>query len=72
VLIEIKKQSGACANEIIPSINRSFVYKAKEAGYVRIKYSPNLKCYRNTNKKYMFCNGIADISQFYPPIHVKT
>ena len=27
---------GACANEIIPSINRSFVYKAKEGGYVRI------------------------------------
>jgi hypothetical protein len=22
--------TGACANEIIPSINRSFVYKAKE------------------------------------------
>jgi hypothetical protein len=28
--------TGACANEIIPSINRSFVYKAKEGGYVRI------------------------------------
>ena len=27
---------GACANEIIPSINRSFVYKAKEGGRVRI------------------------------------
>ena len=27
---------GACANEIIPSINRSFVYKAKEGGHVRI------------------------------------
>ena len=27
--------TGACANEIIPSINRSFVYKAKE-GHVRI------------------------------------
>jgi hypothetical protein len=26
--------TGACANEIIPSINRSFVYKAKEGGYV--------------------------------------
>ena len=24
------KFTGACANEIIPSINRSFVYKAKE------------------------------------------
>ena len=29
--------TGACANEIIPSINRSFVYKAKEGGNVRIK-----------------------------------
>ena len=28
--------TGACANEIIPSINRSFVYKAKEGGDVRI------------------------------------
>jgi hypothetical protein len=30
--------TGACANEIIPSINRSFVYKAKEGRYVRIYY----------------------------------
>ena len=28
--------TGACANEIIPSINRSFVYKPKEGRYVRI------------------------------------
>ena len=28
--------TGACANEIIPSINRSFVYKAKEGRHVRI------------------------------------
>ena len=27
--------TGACANEFIPSIDRSFVYKAKE-GHVRI------------------------------------
>ena len=27
---------GACANEIIPSINHSFVYKAKEGRHVRI------------------------------------
>ena len=30
--------TGACANEIIPSIHRSFVYKAKEGGYVRMLY----------------------------------
>jgi hypothetical protein len=30
--------TGACANEIIPSINRSFVYNAKEGGYVRISH----------------------------------
>jgi hypothetical protein len=30
--------TGACANEIIPSINHSFVYKAKEGGHVRIYY----------------------------------
>ena len=29
--------TGAWANEIIPSINRSFVYKAKEARHVRIR-----------------------------------
>jgi hypothetical protein len=28
--------TGACANEIIPSINRSFVYKAKEGSHVSI------------------------------------
>jgi hypothetical protein len=28
--------TGACANEIIPSINRSFIYKAKEGRNVRI------------------------------------
>ena len=30
--------TGACANKIIPSINHSFVYKAKEGGNVRIYY----------------------------------
>jgi hypothetical protein len=35
--------TGACANEIIPSISRSFVYKAKEGRHVRICFhSPNL------------------------------
>jgi hypothetical protein len=29
--------TGTCANKIIPSINRSFVYKAKEEHYVRIQ-----------------------------------
>ena len=28
--------TGACANEIIPSINLSFVYQAKEERHVRI------------------------------------
>jgi hypothetical protein len=28
--------TGACVNENIPSINRSFVYKAKEGRHVRI------------------------------------
>ena len=28
--------TGACANEIIPSINRSFVYKAKEGRHDRM------------------------------------
>ena len=30
--------TSACANEIIPSINRSFVNKAKEGGYVRMLF----------------------------------
>ena len=33
-----KSQSHSCANEIIPSINHSFVYTAKEGGHVRIIY----------------------------------
>ena len=28
--------TGKCVNEIIPSLNRSFVYKAKEGRHVRI------------------------------------
>ena len=28
--------TGACANEVIPSINLSLVYKTKEGGQVRI------------------------------------
>ncbi len=28
--------TGACVNEIIPSINHSFVYKAKEGRHIRI------------------------------------
>jgi hypothetical protein len=30
------KFTGACANEIIPSINRSLVYQAKEGRHLRI------------------------------------
>ena len=30
--------TGACANEIIPLINHSLVYKAKEGGHVRMVY----------------------------------
>ena len=30
--------TGACANEITPSINRSFVYKAKEGCHARMIY----------------------------------
>jgi hypothetical protein len=32
--------TGASANEIIPSINRSFVYKAKEGRHVRMYVMP--------------------------------
>jgi hypothetical protein len=39
-MLPMEKQSHSpaqtCADEIIPSINRSFVYKAKEGGDVRI------------------------------------
>ena len=34
--------TGACANEIMPSISRSFVFKAKEERHVRIHYNPKL------------------------------
>jgi hypothetical protein len=34
--------TGACANEIIPSINRWFVYKAKEGRHVRISDNATL------------------------------
>ena len=35
--------TGACANEIIPSINCSFVYKAKEGRHVRITDMSHIK-----------------------------
>jgi hypothetical protein len=37
--------TGACANEIIPSINRSFVYQAKEGGHVRILHKYDSTCF---------------------------
>ena len=63
----------ACANEIIPSINRSFVYKAKEGCHVRIC---NIKCrlsklfFRFIPKKflhlYFFYYYIFNIAQLTP------
>jgi hypothetical protein len=61
--------TGACANEIIPSINRSFVYKAKEGGHVRITnfwwkdYSNacNIKC--ALVKFDIFCEKIGIVNQ---------
>jgi hypothetical protein len=35
--------TGACGNEIIPSINRSFVYKTKKGGHVRILYKYDIQ-----------------------------
>ena len=35
---------GACANEIVPSINRSFVYKAKEGRHIRMIYTVVIHC----------------------------
>ena len=35
--------TGACANEIIPSINRLFAYKAKEGRHVRIFFINQVK-----------------------------
>ena len=50
--------TGACANEIITSINRSFVYKAKEGGHVRInsnsKLTSNILIYKFTEKTIYF------------------
>jgi hypothetical protein len=39
--------TGACANEIIPSINRSFVYKAKEGRHVRIYNNIKFLIFKN-------------------------
>jgi hypothetical protein len=41
--------TGACANEIIPSINRSFVYKAKEGRHVRFKVSSLVNFFASYN-----------------------
>jgi hypothetical protein len=54
--------TGACLNEIIPSINRSFVYKAKEGRYVRICVITLVFI----RMRFEFQHGLADISKFYP------
>ena len=41
--------TGACANEIIPSIIHSFVYKVKEGRHVRITHNSSTVC--------PFCKG---------------
>ena len=50
----------ACANKIIPLINRSFVYKAKEGRYVRIchKFVSDLRQ----------VGGFLRVLRFPPPI----
>jgi hypothetical protein len=45
--------TGACANETIPSLNRSFVYKAKEGRHVRIQY-------KSPYSYLCWCNGLID------------
>ena len=47
--------TGTCSNEIIPSINHSFVYKAKEYG---IKFSSDFRQ----------VNGFLRVLRFSPPI----
>jgi hypothetical protein len=51
--------TGAYANEIIPSINRSFVYKAKLGRNVRILYNIQDYCvpYNNTTVSSVICEG---------------
>ena len=51
--------TSACANEIIPSINRSFVYKAKEGGHVGIR----MKSYKGPFKQMLlvkFCQLFSE------------
>ena len=45
--------TGACANEIIPSINLSFFYKVKEGRHVRI--------YSNISLNIEHCHHIEDM-----------
>ena len=45
--------TGACANEIMLSINRSFVYKAKEGRHARIM-NKHASCFN-----YLFCISVT-------------
>jgi hypothetical protein len=45
--------TGACSNEIISSINRSFVYKAKERGHVRILNNLDLGDINSLQKEHL-------------------
>jgi len=65
--------TGACANEIIPLINRSFVYKAKEGGHVRIVniqqrlgiFNTVIQYSCNIGVQSSFCSVIFIIIGFY-------
>jgi len=48
--------TGACANVIIPSINRSFVYKAKEGRHVIIQYKYSRLWYQIWKKICIYCS----------------
>jgi hypothetical protein len=57
--------TGACANEIIPSINRSFVYKAKEERHVRIIRNYNVQfIYTITTQTLVLSDNISMCSLF--------
>jgi hypothetical protein len=56
--------TGACANEIIPSINRSLVYKAKEGRHVRIN-----NMHFSVEKLSLVCNECGSLHSRYTNLH---
>jgi hypothetical protein len=61
--------TGACANEIIPSINRSFVHKAKEGRHSYEIHLTSKAIYNIGTKKFTFVYRVKSNQSILPCLY---